>query len=118
MIKYQIDNKTKKKLEKVLSKNKAYASTTFIIELKKMLAEATGRAKIKSPIDTGNLRSSIGYDVISRKNLTFRALADYASFLEFGTRRHKAQPYFFGSLDKAKQNMMRRINKALKQLNK
>ena len=118
MIKYQIDNKTKKKLEKVLKNHKSYASTTFLMELKKMLAEATGRAKIKSPIDTGNLRRSIGYDFISKKNLTFRALADYASFLEFGTRSQKAQPYFFGSLDKAKQNMMRRINRALKQLDK
>lgn len=118
MIRYKIDNRTKKKLHKVLRKNKAYADSSFSFELKKMLADATARSKKKAPVDTGNLRRSIGYDAISRKNMIFYALAEYSSFLEYGTISNKAQPFFFGSLERAKQSMIRRIDIALKKINK
>lgn len=118
MIKFKIDKRTEKNLHKVLRKNKAFADSSFSLEMKKMLAEATARGKKNAPVDTGRLRSSIGYDSVGRKNFVFHALAPYASFVEYGTIWNRAQPYFFRSLERAKQNLIRRIDMALKKINK
>ena len=50
------------------------------------------------PVDTGALQDSIDYSV-SGTDLTFEATEDYAGFVEFGTSRMAAQPYFMPPLD-------------------
>jgi HK97 gp10 family phage protein len=46
------------------------------------------------PVDTGFLRSTIGYSYDAQnKRLNLYADAPYALFQELGTSRHKAQPY-------------------------
>ncbi len=50
------------------------------------------------PVDTGALQESIGYSV-SGTDLTFEATEDYAGFVEFGTSKMAAQPYFMPPLD-------------------
>ena len=52
------------------------------------------------PVDTGELRDSIGYTVSGEGELNFEATADYAGFVEYGTTRMVAQPYFNPPLDK------------------
>jgi HK97 gp10 family phage protein len=50
-------------------------------------------------VDTGELQDSIGYNV-SGDDLTFEATADHAGFIEYGTSKMEAQPYFFPAIDR------------------
>ena len=56
-----------------------------------------GQAKAKAPTDTGHLRQSITKDV-NKDNATIGTNVEYAPYVEFGTRRQKAQPYLLPSL--------------------
>lgn len=51
-----------------------------------------------TPIDTGKLRQSMNAAMIGPKTLVVKAnatnLAPYAPYVEFGTRKMKAQPFF------------------------
>jgi len=64
----------------------------------KTAADVEALAKTTAPIDTGNLRNSIASDKV--RDLTWRvtANADYALYVEMGTRRMGAQPYLEPSL--------------------
>lgn len=50
-------------------------------------------AMIRCPVDTGYLRSSIIVDEQEKFYNEVVATADYAAFVEFGTRQHPAQPF-------------------------
>lgn len=70
-------------------------------------------AKIKAPVDTGNLRKNIGYDLDpSGKDVELFSNAPYSGFVEFGTRYQRAQPYFMPAIRKA----IRQLNLELKLL--
>ena len=58
-----------------------------------------GQAKASAPTDTGLLRQSITKDV-KPENATIGTNVEYAPYVEFGTRRQKAQPYLLPSLIK------------------
>ena len=118
MIKTEIDKKTLRKLRRMLQKQQKYVDKGFSRELKMTLADATRMAKKKAPIDTGNLRRSIGYDFINQKTVYFRALANYASFIEFGTRKMRAQPFFYSSLNRATNNLIERLKTNIKKNSK
>lgn len=66
----------------------ALAATAFRVE---------ARAKQTAPVDTGHLRGSIGAE---GGGLRWRVLAaaEYAVFVELGTRRMSAQPYLVPAL--------------------
>jgi HK97 gp10 family phage protein len=50
------------------------------------------------PVDTGALQESIDY-LVSGTDLTFEATEPYAGFVEYGTSKMAAQPYFNPPLD-------------------
>jgi HK97 gp10 family phage protein len=50
------------------------------------------------PVRTGFLRSTIGYEVADAQ-LIIRATANYAAYVEFGTRRMKSEPYIRPAID-------------------
>jgi HK97 gp10 family phage protein len=51
------------------------------------------------PVDTGALHDSIDYNVTDT-DLNFEATEDYAGFVEYGTSRMVAQPYFMPAIDR------------------
>ena len=51
------------------------------------------------PVDTGALQECIDYNV-SGDDLTFEATEDYAGFVEYGTSKMAAQPYFNPAIDR------------------
>lgn len=60
-------------------------------------------AKTLAPVDTGNLRSSIGTDVTDTGSSVAAEIgptADYGLFQEVGTSRMAAQPYMGPALDR------------------
>lgn len=63
--------------------------------------DITADAKILAPVDTGNLRGSIGMDVDSDGlGVTVGPTADYGEFVERGTSRMAAQPYMAPAFDR------------------
>jgi HK97 gp10 family phage protein len=74
------------------------------VALDKAIAEALeqGANEIQSsargscPVDTGDLRDSISQDV-GTNEFTVRATEEYASYVEEGTSRMAAQPFFYSN---------------------
>jgi hypothetical protein len=71
--------------------NSTAALSADVIET--IFAEAYELARKIVPVDTGFLRDSIGYN---RRSIW--ASAHYASYVEFGTDRMRAQPYLWISV--------------------
>ena len=56
--------------------------------------QAEGYAKLKAPVDTGRLRNSITHSVAQQEDSVYIGTnVEYAPYVEYGTRRTKAQPY-------------------------
>jgi len=65
-----------------------------------------GDASSRAPVDTGNLRSSIDYEVSSDDADIFTPVF-YAPFLEYGTSRQASQSFMRPALDKNKNNIIK-----------
>ena len=56
--------------------------------------QAEGYAKMKCPVDTGNLRNSITHTTdVDEKAAYIGSNVEYAAYVEYGTQKTKAQPY-------------------------
>lgn len=72
--------------------NATEAQITKALESIGLLAE--GHAKVICPVDTGRLRNSLTHQTNSgEKKVYIGTNVDYASYVEFGTSRMRAQPY-------------------------
>ena len=63
------------------------------------------------PVDTGFLKSTIG-STSSPSTMEVYVDAEYAGFVNFGTSRQRAQPYFSGPVEKNIQPMIDELNQA------
>ena len=64
------------------------------IALEKIGLLAENYAAKKCPVDTGNLRGSITYEVDAGGNAVYIGTnVEYAPYVELGTSRQKAQPF-------------------------
>lgn len=78
-------------------------------------AELQARAQRNAPVDTGNLKRSIGLE-ISNGGLTAKseAKAEYAAYQEFGTRYQNAQPYMGPAFKVQKEQFKRDMDKLVR----
>jgi len=68
------------------------------------------------PVRTGNLMASIFTDVDEdNPSVTLGATADYASFIEYGTLKMRAQPFLEPAVDAGEEEMNARIEEAMVQ---
>jgi len=68
------------------------------------------------PVRTGNLMASIFSDVDEDDlSVTLGATADYASFIEYGTVKMRAQPFLQPAVDIGEEEMNARIEEAIVQ---
>ena len=65
-----------------------------------------GDATLNAPVDTGNLRSSIDYEV-GTDNADIFATANYAAHVEYGTSNMAAQPFLRPAIDGSKNNIIK-----------
>jgi len=65
-----------------------------------------GAARRNTPVDTGRLRSSISRDV-QKDEATVGTNVNYAQFVEYGTKRMKAQPFMRPAVDKNRKNLIK-----------
>lgn len=69
----------------------------------KTAADISRDAKILAPVDTGNLRNSIGYDLRHERDGSEAEIgptANYGIYLEYGTSVMAAQPYLGPAFDR------------------
>lgn len=65
-----------------------------------------------APVDTGYMRDHISITNLSATNLEITSEADYSGFVEFGTRKMEAQPFFWGPIESVfKANFNRNTNR-------
>lgn len=78
-------------------------------------AELQARAQRNAPVDTGNLKRSIRLD-ISDGGLTAEseATAEYAPYVEWGTRYMEAQPYMRPAFNEQKERFRRDMDRLTK----
>ena len=71
--------------------------------VRKTAAAITRDARLMAPVDTGNLRASIGYEtreLTASVEAEIGPTASYAAFVEFGTSRMAPHAYMGPALDR------------------
>lgn len=79
-----------------LTKVSTQAAVRAIRVTEKVAADITRDAKMGAPVDTGNLKNSIGWDMTNRNGEVGAEIgptANYGGYVEFGTSNAAAQPY-------------------------
>lgn len=111
---------------KVLGTNKVISALSKGIEkYVKRTEKATMKAGLKAeyfakkntPVDTGNLRSSINTQLVEKKKDRVEAVVgtniEYAPFVEFGTRKMKPRSMFRKVVDENGKEVWKTFNQAL-----
>lgn len=75
---------------------------------------AEAGAKAGASVDTGEIRDSIEARRIDAFNWNLDANAEHSSFVEFGTLRMRAQPFFLPALVRARRYFEAELKKLLK----
>ena len=76
--------------------------------------ELQEKAKRNAPVDTGFLQGSIRFDMQGGgKTGVVKATADYAQYVELGTRFMLAQPYMKPAFDEQKEIFLKDLKKAV-----
>jgi HK97 gp10 family phage protein len=95
---------------KVIRKKKAEWPKKFRRVQERFLPQAglivEGQAKLNAPVDSGNLRSSITTEV-KDEEVIVGTNVEYAPYVEYGTKRMRAQPYLRPALDKNRKDLVR-----------
>lgn len=87
--------------------------------IKQIIAETAvniqSEAKSRVPVDTGNLKNSMNMQLFNNGlSAEISNSAEYASHVEFGTRRSKAQPYLFPAYEANVKKYVAELNKELR----
>ena len=101
------------KLQKHLKKQCTLDDVRNVVKMNG--AELQNKAKRMAPVDNGTLKRSIGLE-ITEAGMTaeVEATAEYAPYVEYGTRFMKAQPYIRPSLEEQKKSFENDLSKLLK----
>ena len=71
------------------------ANNAVMVALERIGLLAEGYAIKKCPHDTGRLRASISHGVIAEEKCAYIGTnVEYAAYVEYGTKKMKARPYF------------------------
>lgn len=77
--------------------------------------DITDVAKQLCPVDTGNLKSSIGALPVSSERVLVGTAVLYGKFVEYGTSRSPAQPFLTPAFAQARPTFEKRLKDALKE---
>jgi HK97 gp10 family phage protein len=81
--------------------------------LAKTAFDTESLAKVYAPVDTGNLMNSIAADKVRDMTWRVTANAEYAIYVELGTRRMDAVPYLEPALRTTWPSAIKAIGKAI-----
>lgn len=78
--------------------------------------ETQNRARVNCPVDTGTLRNSITYEPKGDFDVVVGAYTDYASYVEYGTRKMNAQPYLIPAFEEVSKELYTRLQQILSEV--
>lgn len=89
-----IDTKSFNEFQKILKNLSKENREKCEKMIEKTAVRIESRAKYFCPVDTGRLRASITHEIGSDKlSAVIGTNVEYSMYVEFGTRKMKAQPY-------------------------
>lgn len=98
------------KLQKKLKKNVQMDDVKRVVRHNG--AEMQTKAQQNAPVDTGTLKRSIGLEITdSGMSAEIEPTAEYAPYVELGTRFMEAQPYLKPAFDDQKEKFKRDMKK-------
>lgn len=98
------------KLQKKLKKNVQMAEVKRVVRHNG--AEMQEKAQRNAPVDTGHLKRSIGLNMADAgMTAEVEPTAEYAPYVELGTRFMEAQPYLKPAFDEQKEKFKRDMKK-------
>ena len=100
--------RNKKAVNRELNKYGSERGKRTLTAMQSTALVVVSKAKIRAPVDTGNLRASIRSKNL-RTNVEIVAGAEYAGFVEHGTSKMPARPYFFNSWDEERGKLIKKI---------
>lgn len=101
------------KLQKKLIRNMDTSAVRTVVQ--KNGADMQTKAQQNAPVDTGNLKRSIGL-AMRDSGLTAEVepTAEYAPYVEFGTRFMNAQPYLKPAFEEQKEKFKKDMDKLVR----
>ena len=101
------------KLQKKLIRNMDTSAVRTVVQ--KNGADMQTKAQQNAPVDTGNLKRSIGL-AMRDSGLTAEVepTAEYAPYVEFGTRFMNAQPYLRPAFEEQKEKFKKDMDKLVR----
>ena len=93
--------------EDVQNKSKELLIKTF----QRSMVEIQNLAKMKAPVDTGNLRNSIQLNIITDTEIIITSFANYSAFIEYGTIYMQPQPFMRPAIDEVRFKELKKIAK-------
>lgn len=101
------------KLQKKLKKNVRLDDVKRVVRHNG--AEMQEKAQRNAPVDTGTLKRSIGLEITDGgMSAEVEPTADYAPYVELGTRFMEAQPYLKPAFDEQKEMFKKDMKKLVK----
>lgn len=100
-------------LQLALKKNANMDKVKTIVKLNG--SEMNKNSKKNAPVDTGTLKRSIGLSIKDKgATAEVEATADYAAYVEWGTRFQPAQLYISDAFEKQKEQFKKDMKKLVK----
>ena len=84
--------------------------------IRKTTFDVTAEAQNRAPVDTGNLVMSIQPKKLGEFSWQVSTGVDYAAFVEFGTVKMRAQPYFVPAIEFVKPSYVMAVTQMLRSL--
>lgn len=101
------------KLEAKLKRNMDLGAVRTVV--RKNGADLQEKAQENAPVVSGTLKRSIGLDITdSGLTAEVEPMADYAAYVEYGTRFMEAQPYLKPAYDEQKKKFVKDLNELVR----
>lgn len=106
-----------KELRQVLEGYSEELKPQIVAALNRSALRIVGQAKRLAPVDTGRLMSSLAILRTTNEGLTIDVgtNVEYASYVEYGTTRQKAQPYLFPAAEAERPRLMAELQRIVSQ---
>lgn len=112
----QMNAADRRRFERDIKEFSHKAERSVETSLEQLARQTTVDAKKLSPVDFGFLRASIRAEKIGEYSWEVATNVGYGLYVEFGTRRNKAQPFLRPAFEGAKQKIFNNLKKNFKKI--
>lgn len=107
------------KYEGIVKLEKGIRENVTMSDVKRVVrhhgAKLQAKAQVNAPVDTGDLKGSIGLELSDGGlTATVEPTMEYSAYVELGTRKMKAQPYLKPAFDDQMQQFKKDLDRLVK----